>query len=320
MYPQRELKNGFREIGTVIDRGVFFLKKNQMPSGEFRTYISSHEDMKNPSYIKTVSMSLLIASALKPLIRSSPEVDQIISKSIEFILAEMEDGVKWKFFGNGSDISPDLDDTSYALALLLENNIKFDYAKPDNEMLQNRDKNGIFYTWFRKHDNNVDWVTNTNILYFYKLLNKRIPEVENYLREIVKSRRFEKGSFYYKNPFSFLYFFTRLCSVAGIETFQKEISVLMDFLVRNFDFKTGWGNAFNNILGMIALINGKYNGRILNRSINIVLGGQEEDGGWPLGQIFNHRSISYFYGSRELSTSLAIEGLAKYLQKPQFYR
>jgi hypothetical protein len=310
---EEEIKIDVEEIRTAIENGIFFIKNTQLPSGEIPTYISSDEDMKNCRYIKTISMALLVASSLKYVKEFSFEASIIISKSLDFLIDEMENDIKWKFFGKDSNVIPDLEDTSYALALFLENNIFLDYKKIAEEILEYRTEKGIFHTWFTKIDTKIDWVTNTNILYFYNnSIMKRIPEVEEYLKYVIKNGQFKNGSLYYKNAFSFIYFFTRLSSDDKMKIFNNEISILVDFLLERFSFDGCWNNSFNNILATTALINSGYNGPILKFGITKILAEQDTDGGWPIGQIFNHRSINYVYGSRELSTSIAIEGLAKY--------
>lgn len=312
-------KISHEDIYEAMRRGISFIKKAQMPSGELPTRISSHDDMKDSQYIKTIAMALLVASSLVPVKILFDDANQIIGKCVEFILNEMEDDKKFKFFGKDSDIIPDLEDTTYALTLLLENGIDLDYDSLANEMLQYRTNEGIFYTWFKENDYKIDWVTNTNILYFYNNnMGIRVLEVEYYLKNVIHNKSFEDSSLYYKNPFSFIYFFTRLCSDDVMNVFKNEIPILIDFLLDKFSDNDGWSNPLNNILATTSLINCGYDGEILNRAVKMVIDEQEKDGGWQIGQIFNHRSINFAYGSRELSTSLAIEGLGKYSIRPLY--
>jgi len=271
--------------------------------------------MKGSRYIKTIAMTVLVADCLKH-VRDYPQTKQMIEKSIQFLLNEKENEMIWRFFGKDSNIIPDLDDVCYTLAFLKENKVDLNYEKVANELLRYRNAEGLFYTWFpeKGKNNNVDWVTNTNVLYFFYCINKKtIPEVENYLMVIIEEKKFTEGSLYYHTPYSFVYFFTRLYLDGNAKHFGPVIPAIVNFLLERRTIN-GWGKKIDNILATIGLINCNFEGLILHKSIEEVLDLQNQDGSWPIGSIFRHRTINRYYGSRELCTAFAIELLQKYMR------
>ncbi|MCK4223714.1 MAG: hypothetical protein KAX39_00950 [candidate division Zixibacteria bacterium] len=311
----RENSHLLNKIRDSIFKGLSFIEKSQLPSGEFPTYVSANANMKSCHYIKTIAMTVLVADCLKH-VRDYSQAKQMIEKSIQFLLNQKENEMVWRFFGKNSNIIPDLDDICYTLAFLKENKVDLDYGKFGNELLRYRNAEGLFYTWFPKKgkNNNVDWVTNTNILYFFYCIDKRITEVENYLKQIITEGKFAKGSLYYHSPYSFIYFFTRLYSDKNAETFSSVIPVLIDFLLMN-ERENIVKNEIEDILAEIGLINSGFEGLLLDKAIEKILDFQNKDGGWAMGSIFRHRTVNRYYGSRELSTAFAIKCLAKYQRR-----
>jgi len=302
------------KIEESISRGISFLKNSQFSSGEFPTYYANSPDMKICQYIKTISVTLLIADSLKH-VTDYPRTKEMISKSTDFLLSEKENEFTWRFFGKDSKIVPDLDDTCYALAVLNENNVPLDYEKIADRLMNYRNSSGLFYTWFpeKGNKNNTDWVTNTNVLYFFNTIMRKPPiEVSTYLRNIITEKRFVNGSLYYHNPYSFIYFFTRLYSESNFETFDSSMPLIYDFLLSNFK-GTADEPISHSVLPVVALLNGGVSNRsLLEKGINVILSSQQKDGGFPIDSIFRHRSYERYYGSRGLFTALATEALSKY--------
>lgn len=310
------LSEYYLRICNSVSKALLFIANSQFPSGEFPSYVANNIEMKNYSYIKTIAITVLVADCLKH-VKGIFNVKQMINKSIEFLINEKEDEMKWRFFGKGSNIITDLEDVCYVLAFLEENKIDLNYEKFAEELLEYRNADGLFYTWFpeKGENNNVDWVTNTNILYFfYHNKKKSIPEVENYLRSIITEKKFTRGSLYYHSPYSFLYFFTRLYRDGNAGNFDSVIPLIEKFLLEK-KVRNRWSSKLNYIFATIGLINCNYDGPILRKSINKVLELQNHDGSWPIGSIFRHRTIKRYYGSTVFSTALAIELLVKYFSR-----
>lgn len=296
----------------ALHGGFAYVGEHQLPSGEFPTYCSEFEDMRAPAYVKSVSLTILVASSLTSLPPALAS-QRAIRPAIAWLLAEREGDMTWRFFGKESRIVPDLDDVTYALALLKQNNVKLRYGNFARQLLKYRNNEGVFYTWFpeKGEDNNVDWVTNSNVLFLYALLGRRVPEVESYLAEIIRGRRFLCPSHYYHTPYSFVYFFSRLYANGMQVVFKSVVPALREFLCEQGGVHNRL-SALEVAMAAVAFQNLGIAGQELDATVSSVLAFQDRDGGWPMASAFRHRTIDRFYGSRELSAAVATEALAKY--------
>ena len=301
------LLNMENTIENVINKGLAFIEKHQLSSGEIPTLRADNINMQNAVYVKTVTITFLVIWALQYL-KNFPKAKSIIQRGIDFLLSEKENGMVWKFFGKGSEITPDLDDTASILAVLKENNISIDYEKYAKKLIKIRNENGLFYTWFpeKGKGNNVDWVVNANVLYFFQTMGIRIPEVEGYLVEVAKKGLFKKGSLYYHSPYAFGYFVSKLYYEFNL--LEATRTPLIEFVIDNY--KTL--NCIDLALGAVTLLNFGFKGKELDLMIKKILNTQMSDGGWGVGTIFKHRTKEIYYGSRELTTGVALESLNLY--------
>jgi len=296
-------------IESQIRRGIKFLKQGQLPSGEIPTLRADNKNMDNAVYVKTVAITFLVLWALNHL-KEFPKVLSITHKGINFLLSERENEIIWRFFGKDSDIIPDLDDTASILAVLKENNLDLDYEKYARELIKIRNEKGLFYTWFpeKGSSNNVDWVVNANILYFFHILKIRVPEVEKYLIKVAEKGLFKKGSLYYHSPYAFAYFLSKLVVKSELGFIKNKESNIIDFILENFmDL-----NCIDLALSAVSLLNFKFRGKELETIIGKIGNMQMADGGWPIGTIFKHRSKKIYYGSRELTSAIVLESLHLY--------
>lgn len=311
---------------SSIKSGISFLSKNQLSSGEFATMIAPNHDMKDSIYVKSPFFTALILYSLSHL-NKLEDLNGITRKATNFLLQERDDTGYWRFFGKESGIPPDLDDTCCALSAFYIYGIELDFETISNSFLKYRDNEGIFYTWVLdlystngKNDNYVnyiDWVVNSNILFFYSLLKKHLPEIVDYLCHIVKEKMFIDGSKYYNSPFSFLYCVTRIYAYSNTKDFQSTKPILKGYLLDTQNNKGGWGNSLEDAMATVSLINLGVKGKSLEKAINNLLSLQESDGGWPITPFFFYiyPDELKFYGSRELNTAIVVETLSKYLQK-----
>ena len=197
-----------------LRRGIFFLSKSQFKSGEFPTMRWKRNSKENVSYVKTVFITSFVLHSLKH-IEKFLEIGKVKQKAVNFLLNEMESCL-WRFYGKGSRIHFDLDTTCCALASLKEHSVDLDYEITATKLLNYRNIQSVFNTWildvdppFEKMDNNIDWVVNANVLFFYSLLGRNLPEVGQYLVGVVETEMFKQRSPYYDSPFCFIYCLTR---------------------------------------------------------------------------------------------------------------
>jgi hypothetical protein len=316
------------QIITALEEGFSFLSSNQLPSGEFATrqWIGDNaceRALKFP--VKSVFITSFVLHSLKEISKFI-DVEQIAHKAIEFLLAEMEDNGIWRFYGKKSNIPFDIDCTCCVLAALKEWEIDMDYEAIASRLLRYRNSENVFNTWildvdpcfFEMRYNNIDWVVNANVLFFYSLLHQRLPEVEQYLLSIVETEAFKQRSTYYPS-ISGIYCLTRAYADGHNSALEPAIPKIKDHLL-NTKAENKLEDSISNALLSIALQN-CYKGKApVAQSIEYLLSMQRMDGGWPTGVFFNSivgecPEIIFKWGSEELTTAFALETVSKYLQK-----
>jgi len=310
-----------RIIESIL-RGINFLAKRQLSSGEFSTLRWRKSNVQAASYVKSVFITSFVLHSLAHLSNFS-QVQKISQRAIRFLLDEMEQSGLWRFLGKKSYIHFDVDTTCCILASLREWRINLDYYSVASLLLKNRNNRGIFNTWildidppFEKGDNNIDWVVNANVLFFYSLLDWPLSEVEEYLIQIVRTGQFMQKSVYYDSPFSFVYCLTRIYSDAGnkrLEPIVKEVKTyLLNCQTRGTGDKT---DPLESTLAITGLLNCGVQPSNLTQVIECLLHMQREDEGWPIGTFFvggPYLGYDLAFGSREVTTAIAVEALSKY--------
>ena len=309
------------KIETALKKGCSFLYKRQLPSGEFPTARAEKIDMENASYIKSVFFTTFILHSLSQL-TDIFHVNEMAWKATKFLLNEKEGEGFWRFFGKGTHLPLDLDDTCCTLSALFINGVKLKYLTVADCLLNYRDNKGVCYTWILDRylpktssdfENDIDWVVNANALFFFSLIKMPIPGVVDYLCNIVEERIFEDGGIYYYSPFSFIYCLSRAYADGGADGLKPILEKVKNYLLNKRNVACEWGNSLENAMATVSLINCEYKEIEVDRVINNLLQGQRADGGWPNSAFFAGVP-ELFYGSRELTTAIATEALWKYLK------
>lgn len=303
-------------IEESLKNGIDFLSNRQLPSGEFCTMMwKRHKG--HIKYVKSVFVTSFVIHSLSGMTTNLSK--KIGIKATNFLLEEMEQDGFWRFFGKKSYIHIDLDDTCCALASLKEFDIKLDYHSRALSILRYRNDQGLFNTWvldidppFEKKDNDIDWVVNANVLFFYGLLGYSIKPVERYMNHIVDNGMFKQRSLYYHSPFVFLYCLTRAYAEGNSALYYT--TRIKDYLI-NVKNNRLYRNALDVALVTVSLLNCGSKPEDVIYLIEHLLNTQEVDGYWPKYTFFDGFGHTICYGSNEFTTAIALEGLVKYLRK-----
>lgn len=310
-----------KRIEESIRKGICFLSNRQLPSGEFGTMRWEKANIEAALYGKSVFVTSFVLHSLVEM-GNFTQVKEIGQHAIKFLLDEMEQKSFWRFFGKNSYIHFDVDTTCCILASLKEWGVEMNYHLQAYSMLKYRDNQGRFYTWildidppFEKEDNNIDWAVNANALFFYSLLDHPMPEVEQYLIQVVKTGIYQQRSFYYDSPFTFIYCLTRAYADGCNSRLDSAITGIKDYLLYAKDRNRL--DPLENACSTIGLINCSSKAKELTEEIEHLLRMQGKDGGWSKSMFFTggpYTEYSIAYGSRELTTAIALEALYKYLR------
>jgi len=338
-----------RDKRSAIDHGVSFLAARQLPSGQFPIQATSHYkpgapvvDDASPFATSHIVYSLGFLASV--------DVQPMLDRALAYLRHEMSCAGLWRYWNRDavwggrrihSFIPADLDDTASHSWILRQHGIDF----PENRhlFLHNRDAQGRFFTWFVPRPlatsdlrywravlgevtlarltvfwrtteasyNDVDAVVNANVLLYLGEQSENAPVIA-WLARLVEEGLEAESDKWYRDIFTFYYALSR-CHHAGIAGFAPLRELIRNRLaveVRS-DGSIG-GNPMHTALALNILSNMGIDAPFTESALAYLLENQADDGSWP--------SVPYYYGgpkrsvswgSRELTTGLCIEALAR---------
>jgi hypothetical protein len=331
------------DVRMALVRGLAFLEKAQLDSGEFRVVTSLRRDMAgdcdpDPSIFPTA----LVAHCLS----FTPEANAMRDRALAFLLAQRDRHGLWRHWTKDHpffcQLPPDMDDTCCVSAALAATG-STEIADP--VLLQaNRDAEGMFLTWimprarwtghphmrvtlpqlrhlvtlwffFKKTSaapGDVDAGVNANCLHYLG----DFPGYERVVARLVDILRRDgetDADKWYENPFVLWYFFARALGERSAEA--------RDLLLAKLDAAAPV-SALEFALSIAAL---RYCGTTPPGGlIDGLLAGQSADGSWPRAPVYfggreRRRDGSLapahpdtpHWGSEELTTGFCIEALVR---------
>lgn len=334
------------ESDLSIERGLEFLRRSQLPSGEFRVLMSTDNDLE----VDCVEDSSPFASALIAYSLGFAEparTGEMLDRALRFFLAEMEGAGLWRYWTKQhefhSTIPPDLDDIACVSYVLRRHAVPF----PDNLKLifANRNPKGLFYTWLTprwppplaprylsvvlrqwlsplkfyyfwklnessRHD--VDCVVNANVL-FYVGASRATRPVIDYLMDVVRRGEEDCCDKWHLNRFMFYYVVSRNYN-AGASAFESiRDEVVGRILERARADGAIGGNALETALAVCSLLDWRSSSPELERAIRFLLDEQNAGGDWPRAALYFGGPKKYYgWGSEELTTGFCLEALLRH--------
>ena len=334
------------DFDAGIGRGLEFLRRSQLPSGEFRVFMSPDLSLGRDCILDSTPFgAALIAYALG--FAGAEEAGDILDKALRFLLSEMEGSGLWRYWTKRHQshltIPPDLDDTACASFVLRRHN----FASPQNLKLifANRTREGLFYTWVTarwplpalpsywrvvlsqwrrpvklyyfwklleptRHD--VDCVVNANVL-FYIGEGPETGPVVDYLIGVLRHGKEGNCDGWYSNRFMFYYALSRnfhagIAALGGV----RDESVARIAEAAKPDGSIG-GGVLNTALAACTLLYWRSSPPELERAVRFLLAEQREDGSWPRAPVYySGPKKLYGWGSEELVTGFCLEALLHY--------
>lgn len=337
---------GRGELDACAGRGLDFLRRSQLPSGEFKAYMSRDAGMETDCVFDSSPFpTALIAYSLG--FADAAEAGGMLDKALRFFAAEMEGPGLWRYWTKQhqyhSVIPFDLDDVACVSYVLRRHGVPF----PDNRALvyANRDPRGLFYTWMTPRWPPPpepaylrvvlrQWLSPLKLYYFWKLnesaprdvdcvVNANVllylgdgPEtraVVDYLIDIV--RRGDEGCCdkWHLNRFTFYYVVARNFH-AGVAAFEavREEAVARIVRAAGPDGRIG-ANALETALAACALLYWESRAPELERAVAFLLAAQRAGGEWPRAALYYGGPKKYYgWGSEELTTGFCLEALLHY--------
>lgn len=332
-----------------IKKGVKYLYDHQYPNGEFCCYIGEDDEMKMCIPHSNVFPTSLISQSIMQL-RHLPEVNEILEMTGAFLQYQAMRAGVWNNFTILNPLfpicPPDVDNTACASKVLQALDKKY---QPNEEiLLANRNKSGLFYTWFtfrpslvpikdfwllnlralkrpvsyllfwRKTEAgryDIDAAVNANVL-FYLGLNKNTAPIVPYLLEIINREKEGDCDLWYRNPFTIYYFISRNYN-AGIQQLEPAKEKMIQRVLNTVNDEGAFGNGvLDTALGIITLINCSYYSSALDTAVRYLINQQQSSGGWIRWAVYYggpKKRLSY--GSEEMTTGFCLEALSLYRKK-----
>ncbi|MFA5997190.1 MAG: hypothetical protein WC791_01730 [Candidatus Paceibacterota bacterium] len=309
------LGNQKQQLKSVVAKGVIYIYKNQLPTGEIQSSFCINTKILK-SCLPDESF-FMTASSLYSLDKISERytndyLDLVREKSIDFFIKNRPTNNIWRFFPKDS-VTPDIDDTAL-ISYLLE---KHGYGISDNHKIINKNVNdsGIYYTWFKENGarNDTDSVVNVNVALY---LNNNITssKICDYTSRLIKEGQESNSHYWYIDDYDLYYAMARAYN-EGVDCFGNEKELIIQKIVGS-QKKTGiiGDNEFTTALALNALIDfGYQNKDFYNKSFDYLFRTQQNDGGWSLGDFYKGDTLKG--GSRSYTTAVALEAITSYYYK-----
>lgn len=327
----------------AIHRGVEFLRRRQLPSGEFQTLVGPDPDFMTDSQPDPILFTT-VHVAISLLEVRHDDAAAMVSRAADFLRSEMLPGGLWRFWTashpGSPGIPPDTDDTACIAHLLKQLGIPF----PDNRasLLGNRSPQGTFYTWilprtrhlfypgawhlFRRSakarkavaiffqsgqeppdPSGVEAVVNANAL-LYLGDGPHTERVSAWLADVVRQGLAATTDRYYQSECALFHALAR-CHEQGNASL-RDLSAVM---VRRIEsFSPAELPALECALAACALSILAPASPLLARFVESLLSTQQPDGCWG-PRVFYYGGYKRYraWGSAELTTGFCLEALAR---------
>ena len=319
-----------------LSRGLDYLRKSQLPHGEWKTYISPDAAMQeNCRYVSTTYITTFVLHALQYIVH--PLARSMEKKALGFLQEEKEEGGIWRYFGTNRNIRltprgfetytqfgivPDLDDTACVSYALKKAGISIEYNLP--VFHRNRNEEGLYYTWLMDVEKNKAYTertvymdpkkndvcagVNANIL-MYLGECPHTKAVVDFLNASINKGAAEETMAYFPQNLILYYLVSRAYACGA-----KSLEESKDKAVQTVKAKLGSLMAKGSVLAAAyaACIYMNYESSMgkERETIDFIANNQREDGSWGRERFCD--GGKYFYGSEELTTALCLEVLARY--------
>ncbi|MBL1210216.1 hypothetical protein [Geminocystis sp. GBBB08] len=346
MKQQPELKFDNSQLETAIDRAIDFFWINQLPGGEFTTYVTERKVTGITCNFDSCNFSTALILYALSFLRETPKIEKMRLQGRNFLLDNMVRPGIWYYYSSINPFlhtlfsPPDIDTTSCTSFVLKKYGIVLNNKKL---LLANRNQDDLISTWIVPRFSML--FTHTGYWLKYRLITpsysqwwKKFPSVSNeadlgasanlvfYLGEIeetkkvidylidvtLKGKEIESDT-RYLSIFPHYYFLSR-AYFNGV----KRLEVLKEKIISNLEQKfeqEGFDNSLDTALAACTFLNFGQITPTLEKAIDFLLANQGNDGSWAISPFYfdSPKRISW-YGSAELTTGVCIEALVRYQQ------
>lgn len=339
------------QTADAMARGLGWLRRRQLPSGEFAVYFADdRKGQRESSLVSSVFPTALIVESLLALPKS-PATEEMLARACKFLVENDHGPGLWSHFPKGHFMrtlcGPDVDDTACVSAVLRARGITAPLARTVPLLLANRNAKGLFYTWYVtrlcwslnleywravlaewRHPrctvrywlsmegprNGVDGVVNANVLYYLGDIPQTQPVID-YLLRIIANGEEARCDLWYHEP-NVVYYFISRNYARGISRLEPARQPMIDRIWASVgkDGRLG-ATVLETAMGACALLHLGVPPAQLTATVQFLLKSQLPDGEWTRDCIYyGGRSKTTAWGSEELTTGFCLEFLSRFSQ------
>lgn len=341
--PSKELL--LKKIDNSIEKAIKYLVEHQLASGEFTTYMAPDSEMQEWCVPESnTGFTAEIGNCLLPF-QDDPSVNQLLTKATNYLLYQDVRGGIWQFYAKWHPkfkiLPPDVDDTALVSNFLKKRNISYPNNIPT--LLLNRNKQGLFYTWFTFHSNflkyskkywrliarelkapvktflywriathrrnDIDLVINANVT-CYMGYNEITKPVVSFIKDALVKSKGKIPDKWYLNEIVHYYFISRLYDLEIPE--MLEIKPLFENKIKKaIETSKNFRRCDLEIaLATTSLIKLKTEEDVIEDYINLLIARQAPNGEWQRYELVTGGPL--VWGSEEATTAYCIEALYSY--------
>jgi hypothetical protein len=291
-----------------------WINTRQTPAGGYDVLVSTDPRFGNATEVRCVFDTAVVARLLQPW-ASREDIAKTLRRCQDFLRSERESSGLWRYFGRGSVIAADVDDTACCLLALPPDAAESAILE---RILSNREADGPVLTWFLDRSdgppyrNVFDPAVNANLCMLLRQQGVDAPAILGFLQEYLFQRQFLNGTAYYPSPFYFLYAFSRVADQLGPQVLKRIESEVLDLLTSRREAGVLEIAQACSVLAFCGAPS-----TVLRPLLQRILAAQRADGGWspePLAWAMNR--ARYYYGSRAVTTAFCLEALAAAQEAP----
>ncbi len=302
-----------RSIEGAIRRGVTFLVQNQLPHGEFKTFLSHDPLLEHAQYDSSPFVTAFVLYCTRTL--ADGRFIRPREKALSFLLSEASPGFLWKYWTRASAkaIACDLDDTACISHLIRDSFGIRDVEQNIPAILSNRDESGLFRTWISDGNSGEepDMAVNANVLLY---LGER-PETSAclaLLRERVLGPGEAVHSAYYPDPVSVYYMLAR-AAFHGVRSLSPLFPVMRERVLERIGHDCGHMDELSIAMAVSALRYMDTDQTRYERARLRLIETQQPNGSWRRIAFYSGPEApqprSVWFGSEESTTAFCLQAL-----------
>lgn len=305
----------YKKTRNPIKNGLQFLEHTCSVTSSFQSRIGNSRELANAvfcPYIEVYSSAILL-----DLLENLPVNIKLLSFLKNFLI-EQYDRETFNFFTQRGILPDDVDDTALCALALFRNTPIIDIESLkliSKRVIANVNEKGIIQVYFPprgERENRIDPIVCANAmrLIYQAKLDTIANETEIYIYQVLESKSYLEGSWFYHSPDAFLYYLAKAVILSSrarkrfsrllIKNIQERLGTTiypLDLAMRILAIKT---LGFSMDKQLFAKIDTE------KHQLEYL---QKNDGSWPKDALYKAGRSNIFFGSREISTAFAVSAL-----------